>query len=100
MRRHAVMMLALVAAGCAAPPTKPVVRDKVESPAQAAERREKASRPTYNLAGYPPGVREGYIDGCESAKGTAYARKDMQRFAADGQYSMGWNDGFAICKKK
>ena len=69
-----------------------------ESPKQATERREKASRPTYNLTGYPPAVREGYIDGCESAKGSAYARKDAHRMAADGQYAMGWNDGFGICK--
>jgi len=67
---------------------------------EAAERRAKAARPTYNLTGYPPAVREGYIDGCESAKGTEFARKDAQRFTADPQYSMGWNDGFSICGKR
>ena len=89
-----------LAAGCATvrPPVPPP--EKPESPAQAAQRREKASRPTYNLAGYPPGVREGYIDGCESAKRTQYARKDAKRFAADAQYSMGWNDGFGICTQQ
>ena len=45
-------------------------------------------------------MREGYIDGCESAKGTQYARKDAQRFANDAQYQMGWNDGSSICKKR
>ena len=70
------------------------------SPAQAQERRQQASRPTYNLAGYPPAVREGYIDGCETAKGTRYGRKDAGRFAGDAQYQMGWNDGFGICGKK
>ena len=94
--------LLLTAAGCAAfgpaaPPTPP---DKPETPAQAVERRTHASRPTYNLAGYPAAVREGYIDGCESAKGSPYARKDARRFAADAQYEMGWNDGFGICKGK
>lgn len=74
--------------------------DRPETAAQAKERRTKASRPTYNLAGYPPGVREGYIDGCESAKGSAYARKDNRRFDADPQYAMGWNDGNAICGRK
>ena len=74
MRRLGFVVLVLVAAGCAGP--RPVVRDKVETPQAAAERREQASRPKYNLAGYPPGVREGYIDGCESAKGSAYGRKD------------------------
>lgn len=92
------LLVPLIAAGCASapyvPPTAP------ESPVQAQERRTKASRPTYNLTGYPPAVREGYIDGCESAKHSEYARKDAGRFASDGQYSMGWNDGFGICGKR
>ena len=67
---------------------------------EAQERRAKASRPAYNLGGYPPAVREGYIDGCESAKRTQYARKDASRFAADARYAMGWNDGFSICGRK
>ena len=95
--------LLLTAAGCAAfgPSTQlPPPPDKPETPAQAVERRTHASKPTYNLAGYPPAVREGYIDGCETAKRTSYARKDAKRFAADAQYEMGWNDGFGICGKK
>jgi len=91
-------VLLLLLSGCAsqpyAPPTAP------EAPAQAQERRERAAKPTYNLAGYPPAVREGYIDGCESAKRSSYARKDAARFSSDPQYSMGWNDGFGICGKK
>ena len=99
VRRHLLLPFLLFVGGCATlvvppPPSKP------ETPAQALERRSQASRPTYNLAGYPPAVREGYIDGCESAKGSAYARKDVKRFAEDGQYSMGWYDGFGICKGK
>lgn len=89
----------LLAVGCAVGPPRPIPTTP-ESAAQAQERRAKASRPTYNLGGYPPAVREGYIDGCESAKGTQYARKDARRFAADAQYSMGWNDGFSICGRK
>ena len=99
-RRLPSLALVLVLAGCAATPlAPPPVSTVPETPAQAQERRQQASRPTYNLAGYPPAVREGYIDGCESAKGTQYARKDA-RFAADAQYKMGWNDGFGICKVK
>jgi hypothetical protein len=99
MRRHTAILLTLCAAGCAA--VRPVPDpQKVETPNEAAERRAKAARPTYNLTGYPPAVREGYIDGCESAKKSGYARKDAQRFAGDAQYSMGWNDGFSICGKK
>jgi hypothetical protein len=90
------MPLLLLAAGCAAISPAPIP-DRPESPAQADARRTQASRPAYNLTGYPPAVREGYIDGCESAKGSSYARKDARRIAADAQYSMGWNDGYSIC---
>jgi hypothetical protein len=96
--RLPVLLLTLLAAGCAAVPKTP--DNKPETPAQATERRQKASKPTYNLAGYPPAVRDGYIDGCESAKKSEWARKDAQRFASDPQYSMGWNDGFGICGAK
>ncbi len=74
--------------------------DKPEAPAAAQQRRQQASRPTYNLTGYPPAVKEGYIDGCESAKKSQYARRDAKRMDTDPQYSMGWNDGFSICGKK
>ena len=105
LRRHVAIPLLLLLAGCAAAPIMrpappPVPDAKVETPAQAEVRRARASRPTYNLSGYPPAVREGYIDGCESAKRSPYGRKDAKRFAEDGQYSMGWNDGFAICGRK
>ena|SRR5688572_5898798 len=99
-RRLPVLLGVLLAAGCAVSPLQTVPPDRPETPVQAQERRTKASRPTYNLAGYPPAVREGYIDGCESAKQSEYARKDGKRFAADAQYSMGWNDGYSICAKK
>jgi len=45
-------------------------------------------------------VRDGYIDGCESAKHSRYARRDAKRMAADAQYEMGWNDGYSICGRK
>ena len=96
MRRHGWVVRVLLAAGCAARP----IPTAHEAPEAAAERRAKASRPAYNLAGYPAAVREGYIDGCESAKHSEYARKDAKRMASDPQYEMGWNDGFGICKAK
>ncbi len=100
MRRHALLPLMLIAGGCATVVVPPPPATVPETPVQAQERRTQASRPTYNLSGYPPAVRDGYIDGCESAKRTQYARKDAKRFADDGQYSMGWNDGYSICGKK
>ena len=99
MRRHLPHILTFLAAGCAVVPPIPEP-ERVETPKEATERRTKASRPTYNLTGYPPAVRDGYIDGCETAKQTEYARKDAKRMAGEAQYSMGWNDGFSICRKK
>jgi hypothetical protein len=100
IRRPLFLAALLLAAGCAGvrpAPDVTKVPDKAETPKQAQERRGKAAPPTYNLAGYPPAVREGYIDGCESAKRTAYARRDAKRMSDDPQYAMGWNDGFGIC---
>ena len=93
MRRHLLFSIVLLAAGCAAFP------ERSETPAQAAERRAEAPRPAYNLAGYPPATREGYIDGCESAKHSEYGRKDARRMEADPQYATGWNDGYSICSR-
>ena len=97
-RRPLVASGLLLVAGCAAVPQAPPP-NQPETAAQAQQRREHAARPTYNLAGYPPAVKEGYIDGCESAKHTSYARKDAKRMDEDAQYAMGWNDGFSICRK-
>ena len=97
MRRHLPALLAVLISACASVPPPP---PRVETPAQATQRRTEAPKPQYNLTGYPPAVRDGYIDGCESAKNTSYARKDVKRMAGDPQYSMGWNDGYSICKKK
>jgi len=97
MRRHVAPLIALFLAACASVPPAP---PPPETPAQATQRRTEAPRPQYNLAGYPPAVRDGYIDGCETARASSYGRKDDKRIAADPQYKMGWNDGFAICGKK
>ena len=99
-RRLGVISIAAALAGCAARPVAVQPVTTPEAPVQAQQRREQASRPQYNLAGYPPAVRDGYVDGCETAKGTRYGRKDAKRFADDAQYQMGWNDGFGICGKR
>ena len=97
MRRPAPLMIFFLLASCAVlQPTPPAE----ETPEQASARRAKAPRPAYNLAGYPPPVREGYIDGCETARKSEYGRKDEKRFAADARYQMGWNDGYSICSRK
>ncbi|MBL0143287.1 MAG: hypothetical protein IPP91_14560 [Betaproteobacteria bacterium] len=97
MRRPAFLIFAFLLASCGvlqpAPPGG-------ETPEQARDRRAKAPPPAYNLTGYPPAVRDGYVDGCESARKSAYGRKDEIRFPADAQYRMGWNDGYSICSRK
>ena len=99
LRRLAFLAATLALAGCASRSAY-VAPDAPETRVQAQERRSLATKPAYNLAGYPPAVREGYIDGCESAKRSDYARKDARRIASDPQYAMGWNDGFGICGKQ
>ena len=54
--------------------------------------------PAVNLSGFPLPYRQGYADGCASA--TSTERKDAVRFASDGNYRTGWQDGIALCKKK
>ncbi len=100
MRIPVPLALALFAASCVVVPPPPPLPERPESPAQAIERRSRAAPPAYNLSGYPPAVRDGYIDGCETARNTPYARKDAKRMSADAQYSMGWNDGYSICKAR
>jgi|SRR5690349_2602034 hypothetical protein len=59
-----------------------------------------STRPVYNLTGYSPAFKDGYIDGCETSKKTRYGAKDERRFSADAQYKMGWNDGYSVCRAK
>lgn len=105
LRIHVVALMVLLA-GCTlgkrsspgsdqpvpVPAPDPVVQPRPLGPLPPS------TRPIYNLAGYPEAVREGYIDGCETAKQTAYGYKDAKRYDTDGQYRMGWDDGFSICR--
>ncbi|HTS54354.1 MAG TPA: hypothetical protein VMH26_13860 [Burkholderiales bacterium] len=55
--------------------------------------------PRVNLNGFPPAFREGYGDGCQSARDGALKR-DEARFAKEAQYATGWRDGFDVCRKR
>jgi hypothetical protein len=81
-------------AGCATAPAPGV------PPAKAAPLPPTAEPPpaNVNLSGFPLPYRQGYADGCASAKGPE--RKDASRFAGDGNYRTGWQDGLALCKRK
>ncbi|SCX41956.1 hypothetical protein [Nitrosospira sp. Nsp1] len=87
MRLIVAVFLVTAFAGCAA--TRQSERPPGPMPA--------TTRPVYNLTGYSPAFKDGYIDGCETAKKTRFGFKNKSRFAADAQYKLGWNDGFSIC---
>lgn len=83
-RRHVRTLAALAAlsalAGCAAPAT--------------------SDKPGVNLSGFPPEFREGYSDGCNSARSLVATKKDEKRMKSDPQYAAGWRDGYDMCKRK
>lgn len=86
----------MLAAGCAStPPSTPSI-----PPARAKPIAPNAEPPpaNVNLSGFPLPYRQGYADGCASASGAE--RKDASRFASDGNYRTGWQDGVVLCKKK
>jgi hypothetical protein len=92
MGRLIAIMIIVVIAGCAS--TNTSKKMKPSDPLASS------TRPTYNLAGYPPAFKDGYIDGCETAKRSVYGLKDEQRFAEDNQYRNGWKDGYNLCLSK
>jgi hypothetical protein len=83
------VMVAMLIAGCAATETatKPATRPKIDEP-------------QVNLAGYPPPFREGYLDGCNSARQNNQSIKDAERYKNDSMYASGWRDGYDICSSK
>ncbi|MBI4194389.1 MAG: hypothetical protein HY526_04855 [Betaproteobacteria bacterium] len=78
--RWALIVLVLSGAGCATQSSSP-------------------ARPQVNLSGYPPAFRQGYSDGCESAR-TASVRRDERRYRGSSDYTLGWNDGYSVCGRR
>lgn len=77
--RTLLLLAALALAACAAPEPR---------------------TPNVNLSGYPPAFKDGYLDGCSSARSTFSTKKDERRFKSDSQYAQGWRDGHDICSKR
>lgn len=77
---NVMLVLAVSAAGCAAQPS--------------------SSRPSssVNLSGYSAAFRQGYNDGCDSARSTL--RRNERRYQEGGDYRMGWNDGHSVCLRQ
>ena len=92
MGRLIAIMTILVIAGCASPSANKKMKPLVPL--------ASSTLPTYNLAGYRPAFKDGYIDGCETAKRSAYGLKDEKRFAEENQYRNGWKDGYNLCLGK
>jgi len=91
------LALAFTLAGCAQVATRPVPEPPQPAAKPIAPNREPPP-PGINLSGFPLPYRQGYADGCASATGTE--RKDATRFADDGNYRTGWQDGLSLCRKK
>lgn len=91
MRLIAPIFVVTIVAGCT---TTQVQQERPAGPLP------QTARPVYNLSGYSAAFKDGYIDGCETAKKTRYAVKDQRRFSTETQYKLGWNDGFSLCRPK
>ena len=74
---RALLVLVLYCVGCATQP--------------------QSSQPQVNLSGYSAAFRQGYTDGCDSARSSL--RRDERRYRSDGDYMMGWNDGHSMCQR-
>jgi hypothetical protein len=93
------MALSLAVAGCAtAPIGTPAAPPASAQPTAPVPRNVEPPPPSINLSGFPLPYRQGYADGCASVLGTE--RKDAGRFTGDPNYRTGWQDGFALCRKK
>jgi len=66
-------------------------------PSSSAAGSKPRPLPNVNLAGYPPAFKEGFRDGCDSFRGSD--RRDSNRFGKDNDYSIGWQDGYSICRR-
>lgn len=90
--------LAALVGGCAT--TTGGGPDRAPEPARAPPIAPNVEPPpaAVNLSGFPLTYRQGYADGCASAGGRE--QKDSTRFAADGNYRTGWQDGLAMCRKR
>jgi hypothetical protein len=97
MSRSVAALAAMLLAACASAPPPGVTPPPAGAPAPQAPplpRTAEPPPPPVNLSGFPLPYRQGYADGCASARGAE--RKDATRFSAD----TGWQDGLWQCGKK
>ena len=84
MRRAAAWLLIPALCACAQEPLRP----GAQNPTTVTN--------SVNLSGYPSEFRRGFTDGCAAAR----ANDPSSRPKGDGQYPVGWNDGFDYCKPR
>lgn len=95
--RIVAVLAALLLGACATLAPQPSATEPPKS-APPLPRQAEPPAPKINLSGFPLAYRQGYADGCASATGPQ--RRDGERFGKDTNYSMGWQDGAALCKKR
>ena len=100
MSAHCLRIVCLVFAGLlpacsvmAPQPSPPVQSAPAPAPPPAPR-----PLPNVNLSGYPPSFKDGFRDGCNSFRGNY--RRDASRFGKDSNYTIGWQDGFSICRRQ
>ena len=93
MRRHRILVITALIAGCAGQPTSTSTTEPTPAP-----RAPTPAAPGINLSGYSPGFRVGYADGCASVD--AARKRDEARFKTDPDYAQGWRDGNDICRRR
>jgi len=87
------LVLGVAIAGCATGPHS-------SSPhSQPQSRPQQQPQPRINLTGYSAAFKQGYADGCESAR-SLLSHQDGRRFQSDADYAMGWKDGYSICERR
>lgn len=94
-------LLLTLCAGCAAQPRSDApVRPAhpAGAPAEAPPPRAAPPAPV-NLSGYSPAFKQGYADGCATARGGA-TQRDEARYRSDSDYMMGWGDGNSVCRTR
>lgn len=79
--------LAVLVTGCASAPAP----DPQSTPTPKA---------TVNLSGFPAEFKQGYADGCLSARPNTARTRNEERYKSDTNYAQGWRDGYDICRRR
>ncbi|HKA44726.1 MAG TPA: hypothetical protein VKF40_22270 [Burkholderiales bacterium] len=87
-------LLAIGLAGCAGTPS-PVTRPAPTDPLSKAQPPRSAN---LNLSGFSVAFKQGYADGCASGREREQHRNET-RYKNEPDYTMGWNDGYSVCKR-